>query len=107
MWNSLSQQNDLSFTIRLTETLTLHRLVSQTTRAQQRDRGRESVSRPQSARPREERLQVGLGFPDIVFSADFAFPSRNTRGGLSCVIDMRVLSGACAQGFGVCCTFTG
>ena len=67
MWNSLSQQNELSFTIRLTETLTLHRLVSQTTRAQQRDRGRESVSRPQSARPREERLQVGLGFPDIVF----------------------------------------
>ena len=44
-----------------------HRLVSQTTRAQQQDRGRESVSRPQSARPREERLQAGLGFPDIGF----------------------------------------
>ena len=63
MWDSLSQRNDLSFTIGLT----LHRLVSQTTRAQQRDRGRGSVSRPQSARPREERLQVGLGLPDIVF----------------------------------------
>ena len=64
MWDLFSQQTDLSFTMGLT----LHRLVSQTTRAQQRDRGRGSVSRPQSARPREERLQVGFGFPDIVFS---------------------------------------
>ena len=63
MWDLFSQQKDLPFTIRLT----LHRLVFQTTRAQQRDRGRGSVSRPQSARPREERLQVGFSFPDIVF----------------------------------------